>query len=330
MKRFLSFALLVVWTFAGSAVCAQAPVLPSPAAASPNANFDPPSFATELRRIATVLKATPSNHDMAALRDSLPKQWMVSTPHRTYSISSQPLDKLLAMNSAAAALAWVNHLAEQIEAYNAPADASFSTARSELDRILAQREFAAVRPPSAWDRLRERISAWIERQIIKIMEAIGQHPIAGKLVFWVLILVGVALIALWVFRFLERRDRLYALPPSEIITASRTWQEWIHHARDAAARGDFREAVHSCYWAGIVRLEDAGIVPKDRSKTPREYLRLVTEPHAYELSSRPTYREPLASLTSRLERIWYANRPATSEDFRESLRQLEALGCPLE
>jgi hypothetical protein len=329
MKRFSLLTLFLFCISSCPAAFAQVPAASSPSVA-PVSTYDSASFAAELQRIAAVLGGKPSNHDLAVLRDSLPKEWTVTTPERTYSISSQPLDHLLSMNSAQSALSWVNHLSAHLETFNAPAGAARPDARSELNRILARPEFAAVGPPSAWERLRQRISAWIERQVLKILEAIGQHPVTGKIVFWVLIFVGVALVALWVFRFLEGRDRLHALPPSEIIAASRTWQEWIHHAREAANRGDFREAVHSAYWAGIVRLEVAGIVPKDRSKTPREYLRIVTQPHTYELSSRPAYREPLSSLTSRLERVWYANRTATSEDFRESLRQLEALGCQLE
>ena len=42
------------------------------------------------------------------------------------------------------------------------------------------------------------------------------------------------------------------------------------------------------------------------------------------------HREPLAALTARLEKVWYANRGARPEDYQDSLRQLEALGCPLE
>ena len=121
------------------------------------------------------------------------------------------------------------------------------------------------------------------------------------------------------------------LPPSESVIASRTWQEWIRMAREAANRGDFREAVHSAYWAGIVRLEDTSVVPKDRTRTPREYLRLVSEPAPGQLLvSRPAHQQPLSVLTTLMERIWYANLSASSEDFRASLRQLEALGCQLE
>jgi hypothetical protein len=165
---------------------------------------------------------------------------------------------------------------------------------------------------------------------MRLFGGIGRHPIGGAILFWFIMVAGVGAIALWMFRFFASRDRLDSLPPSQSVHASRTWQEWIRASREAAHRGDFREAVHSAYWAGIVRLEDTGAVPRDRTKTPREYLRLVTDPLAGELPSDPSPREPLAALTSRFERTWYANRGAGPEDFRESLRQLEALGCQLE
>jgi hypothetical protein len=121
-----------------------------------------------------------------------------------------------------------------------------------------------------------------------------------------------------------------SLPPGAAAIASRTWQEWLRAARQAAKEGNYREAVHCAYWAGIARLEDAGVVPKDRTKTPREYLRLVTEAAPGQLAASSTHREPLTTLTRKLELIWYANRGARPEDYRESLRQLEALGCSLE
>src|SRR5262249_46842848 len=145
--------------------------------------------------------------------------------------------------------------------------------------------------------------------------------------FWLFLVGVVGCMALWLFRFLAGRDGLSTLSASASPTSSMSWQEWIRAARVAASRGDFREAVHCAYWAGVIRLEDLGILPQDRTKTPREYLRLLSEPALDELAPRLAYREPLAVLTLRFERIWYANRSAGAEDFQESLRQLEALGC---
>src|SRR5207302_5983647 len=214
--------------------------------------------------------------------------------------------------------------------YSAKPATSSPPARGELERILKRPEFEAVRPPSPSELLRQRVEAWIEQMLLRLLGGIGQHPLGGQILFWFLVIAAVGVVAMWVFRFFASRDRVNALPPSVDVTAVRTWQEWIRAAREAAKQGNFREAVHSAYWAGIARLEDDGVVPKDRTKTPREYLRLVVESAPGELGPAPAPREPLAALTSGLERAWYANRGARAEDFHESLRHLEALGCSLE
>lgn len=291
--------------------------------------YERASFTAELRRIAEILKKKPSKDEMVALRDSLPKRWPVSTPEGSFSISSEPLRNQLTSLSSEKAQAWVDHLKQEVEFSAQPISGSLN-AREELDQILARSEFGAVRPPSAWDQFRQRLAAWVERMLLKLLGGASKHPIGGQILFWLLIVAAVGFIAMWVFRFFASRDRGNALAPSADVIAVLTWQEWIREARKAAGRGDFREAVHSAYWAGIARLEDVGVVPKDRTKTPREYLQLVVEPADGELAPAPVHREPLTALTKGLERIWYANRSAGLEDFRESLRHLEALGCPLE
>jgi hypothetical protein len=120
------------------------------------------------------------------------------------------------------------------------------------------------------------------------------------------------------------------MPSQNIVVAHRTWQEWIRAVRDAATRNDFREAVRSAYWAGVTRLQDSGALPRDQSKTPREYLQALSEPYSAEGPSASRTREALSILTNRLEQIWYADRRASSDDLSVALRQLETLGCQLE
>jgi len=292
--------------------------------------LDARSFVAELHRVADILKQKPSTKDLVALSNTLPPHWTVSTPQFTYSVSSEPLRHQLTSLSANNALTWVNHLAAEVEATYAPAAAASPQARAELDRILARPEFAAVHPPSAWELLRRRVVAWLEEQLVRLFQGLDRHPLGGRILLWLILLGAVGFIALGLFRFLSSRDRASVLPRSAVVLATRTWQEWVHAAHDAAKRGDYREAVHSAYWAGIARLEDAGLLPQDRTKTPREYLRLVDVQGPGQLAPAKTHREPLAALTSRLEKVWYANRGAHPEDYQDSLRQLEALGCPLE
>jgi hypothetical protein len=108
-----------------------------------------------------------------------------------------------------------------------------------------------------------------------------------------------------------------------------SWQEWIFGAREAAGRGDYRIAVHCAYWAGIARLQDLGALSPDRAKTPREYLIALTKSKLVLPETLATRQQALTLLTSRLEKIWYGYQTATEADFRDSLTQLETLGCHL-
>jgi hypothetical protein len=292
--------------------------------------YDVESFAAQLEGLADSLEDEPTADDMAKVRSSLPKSWTVKAGENRYVISSKVVDQALAAGNADDATDWLYHMSAEARSYSAGEAKSNGNARAELDKILAGNEFAAVHPPSPWDLFRQRLAAWVNRLLDKIFGGIERYPIGGKILFWSVMIVTVGFIALWLFRFMVSRDRMDTLPAGEIVSASRTWQEWIRMAREAASRKDFREAVHSAYWAGIARLEDTGVVPKDRTKTPREYLRLVAAASENELAQRPLYRVPLGELTKRLELIWYANRGAGPEDFVETLKQLEAMGCQLE
>jgi Domain of unknown function (DUF4129) len=292
---------------------------------------DVESFAAELRRLSDTLAKNPSGQRLATLRDSLPQYWIVKASGNSYSISSEFLKRQLSSGANGLAKAWVDHLVLELQSYSVAHPTSEGNPRGELDKILAGSEFAAVHQPSAWELFRQRLAAWVNRLLLRIFGGLARYPIGGQILFWLVLLAGVGFIALWLFRFMAGRDRMDSLPLGEIAGASRTWQEWIQMAREAAKRDDFRNAVHSAYWAGIARLEDVGVVPRDRTKTPREYLRLVTQPSELETTPIPiyVYREPLAELTRRFERIWYANRGAGPEDFQQTLQQLEAMGCQL-
>jgi hypothetical protein len=110
---------------------------------------------------------------------------------------------------------------------------------------------------------------------------------------------------------------------------ARSWQEWVFAAREAAAGGDYRLAIHCAYWAGIARLQDLGALSPDRAKTPREYLRALAESKLVFVENPQMRREALARMTSRLENTWYGYHAASEADFRDSLAQLEILGCRL-
>jgi len=327
----LSLALLAVLLLGRCAAAGTPDEQAVPAVpVSPVAVTDLPSLSDELRRISANLGKDAPPEKVQALRNSLPDQWSIKTPERDYSISTDYLRRQLSDKSPTNAKLWVDNLQNKLSTYSQTGNLDLASSRAQLDHILAAQEFAAVHPPTSWDLFRRRVALWFARLLGRIFGGLYRYPIGGQILFWLILIAGVGFIALTIFRFLIGRDRIDSIKSEKIIVASRTWQEWVRLARDAAARNDFREAIHSIYWAGITRLEDAGALPMDHSRTPREYLSLVSQPTLPEQPSNTAFREPLSILTRRLEQIWYGRRNAAPEDFRDSLRQLELLGCQLE
>jgi uncharacterized protein DUF4129 len=333
MKRFV-FTTLLLCVHSCAAVSADLQKAPSAPDGTLDKPYTPRQFAAELQRLSTLSGKKSPPQKIAAIRDALPAQWVVATPENTYGIYSSDLRDKLAAGNIAEAQTWLENMSDEIASYTDGTADQPGNASAELHKILAEDQFAGVRPPSAWEIFRQRVIAWLQKLLSRLFAGLSRYPLSGEILFWLLVIVAVSLIAFGIFRFVISRDRLEPMVRSQDVLASRTWQEWLRAARTAANRGDFREAVHSAYWAGIVRLQETGILARDRSKTPREYLRLASVPSsASELQSAAVgrqFREPLAALTSRLEKVWYANRGASAEDFQDTLLQLEALGCQLE
>ena len=112
-------------------------------------------------------------------------------------------------------------------------------------------------------------------------------------------------------------DRSPEMGPAAGAASARDWQLWLEDARQAAAAGLWREAIHFVYWAAISRLESRRLWPADRARTPREYLALV----APEDPRKPS----LATLTGSFERTWYGGRAAAESDYRRAEQLAAAL-----
>jgi hypothetical protein len=320
---------------------AQRPQGTPPAAAQSGA-YDATSFAAELRRLGAAIENSRGEpKDIEAIQKGLPPSWKADTSEAHYEFSSEPLRELLACNNCdgaarksrfAEAKSWADAIALQLEGYAAHGGFSAPDARATLDQILKRREFGAVRPPSQWDLLRERINAWLMRILSRLFENIGRHPLGAKLLFWLILFAVVGWLAMMLVRFWLSRARMDELRSVGEVAFARSWQEWIRAAREAAARGEFREAVHSVYWAGITRLEDAGTISRDRTRTPREHLQLVSEAVAETAAAlqMSRQRDSLAALTALFERVWYGRSHADARDFETSMRQAEGLGCDLQ
>jgi len=311
------------------------------AVAGANVYPDASSFATALEQIGNAIgkeKANPAG--LTALRQSLPSHWEVSAGEHHYFLSAEPLSALLrdgggGKNAQAIAAKakeaadWAFDLANQAKAYAGAQRSGDLNSRTALERILTRREFGSVTRPSAWDLFRQRVNRWIQELVLRFLRQIGRYPMGATIVFWLIILAVVVWLALVLFRYWTRPAAREELQAPDSVAYVRTWQEWVQAAREAARRGDFREAVHSAYWAGVSYLEDSDVVRKDRTRTPREYMRLVSNSTQLLASGRKT-REALSALTVVLEQVWYGMRPASNQDFAKAMQSVEALGCQLQ
>jgi hypothetical protein len=249
----------------------------------------------------------------------LPESWQVDTPDGAYTISSKPLRDLLnkkPKRDDRAARRWLNYRAEQLSSFELPQRTTAEAARNSLNAVLSRPEFAPEPPPGTLERIRRRLSRWVGELFARLFGSMADH-ISSNVVFWVSLAIAFGLIISILLRRVRQESALKlsgSLPAPSI----RSWDEWISAAQSAARSGDLRHAIQCAYWAGVTRLQSAGLLPKDRTRTPREYLRSLN-------AQRDT--SAFRTLAQTLERCWYAYIPATEDDFNACLRSLEALGC---
>lgn len=289
-------------------------------------------YKAELERWSRALESAQKNPaEIEMLRRSLPPRWSVESGGAKFEVPTSWLDLALhdmqtdPRASAVHAREAAQHLAalqREADAFAAPGRGpSLDVARGRLEAILSRREFATMSGPSALDRLLQRIGDWLARLLSKIFGHARLSRQMGNIFAWSAIVLAFVLLAIWVMRYLRRRsqqDGLNLRGAAPLPTGSR---DWAKAAVAAAQRGEYREAIHCAYWAGVARLEELGALPEDRSRTPRESLRLLKPENAN--------RVPMADLTQRFELVWYGDRPATATDWGEAASQLERIGCLL-
>ena len=280
---------------------------------------DPASLAVELRSLR--------NHIEYGKMPPIPESWAVEMPERQYTVSTAPLRDLLTPPQSNLRLdqarRWLDHLASELEAASSDV-AGASDARKKLDGILAQQMYAGIRPPTAMEQFRRRVIAWIQQEFARLFQFMADYPAGGYILFWLLIAGVGGWMVVWLIRYWQQDLTVSGLPPAALPARAIRWNEWLKAAREAVDKGDTRLAIHCVYWAAISHLEESGALAGVRANTPREVLRVVAAGPGLAL------REPLSALTTKFERFWYAGNAAGPDDFRESLRNLEALGCKVQ
>jgi Domain of unknown function (DUF4129) len=334
-RWFAAVLLLALMACASSTLQARDTATPIPA----DPVYDAPSFVKELNRLTAGLEnARHSPEQLRAFRASLPKQWVVESQGRSYAVPSSLLaERLLQAEREPQSRArqidqardYLDALAAEAETLTGHAPQSTDSARASLNTILARPEYHRRHGKTWWQKFRDRINDAISNTIDRLLGHLGGEKPLGYALLWIGVCAAAMLIAYWIFRLWFRAARVTEMALQASAIPVRSWQEWIVFARTAAGRGDYRGAVHCSYWAGIAHLQELGALAPDRTRTPREYLRALSKSNLPPAEAWGVRNQALHRLTSRLEETWYGYQLATDADFRDSLAQLEILGCQL-
>lgn len=298
-------------------------------AASNQAPLDLTSYLARLDSwSAATARVKEHPEEATALRNGLPKAWSVSIGSQHFEVSTRWLDSELASVEKSPRLApeasgrmrvRLAAMRASAQALEQPRQLDPKRARTKLDEILRRREFRNVRGPTWWDQLRARMVAWLADFIERVQERLHGHPTVARILLWGLV-IGIALAFLvWMVRLVLSQPVGIPLGLGEAVPAFRTWQRLARGALEAGGQGAYRDAIRLAYWAGIYRLEELGLWRADRTRTHREYLRLLPANHPQ--------RDAFSAVTSCFERAWYGAEVASPEEFQFALVQLEKLGC---
>ncbi len=203
--------------------------------------------------------------------------------------------------------------AEAVSTASPAVAADHAQERNAMKQVLAGRDFRNLEAPTARDSYLEKLGAWLNHIFENIGKLRARSAWVGEALVWGFMLI-VCVSLVWGLMQLERRWRIRLVPESDGAAAgaasARDWQLWLADARKAAAAGQWREAIHFVYWAAISRLESRRLWPADRTRTPREYLALV--------SAEDPRKPGLSALTRSFERVWYGGRAAVESDYQQA------------
>ncbi len=301
----------------------------TPLSKTPAGPLDLDSYAAELRRCAdqiSALRVQPS--EIPRFRQGLPAYWEVRAGSGKFEVSTAWLGAALGeieTHPGQAPGLWQQIVArldfqrEQAEALAARSEGPpLAAARAQLNAIFRGAEFRGLAGPTPWQLWWQRIETWIGTRIERLLERLHLGAETSGYVAYGLIAVALVLLSVALWRSLGRRAREWGEEAPQPAPAA-DWRSWVREAFDAAERGEYRAAIHAAYWGAVARLENSGVIPGDRSRTPREIVR--------ELDSQADLRGPFRDLASRFELAWYGYRPPQAADWQETKSQLERMGC---
>lgn len=265
-----------------------------------------------------------SGRPLPSLLQHIPQKWRVHADSRDFEISTEGLQRDIrrfeqekTATAGTAIRTRIQNLLNDLDGFEEP-PLDVSNNRAQLASILARPEFRAVHGPSFFDRLEQKL---LDALLSVLRSIFGSSSIPTISKFFVYGLIGIAVLTLgfMVYRRIKSSSERETIMPVNLPVSAQSWTVWLEQARRAGAQNNWREAIHLAYWAGISFLELNGAWRPDRARTPREYLRM--------LSNASEYRETLGSITRMFELTWYAKQQADATSFSQMLQALERLGC---
>jgi hypothetical protein len=209
-------------------------------------------------------------------------------------------------------------------AADAGAPQSFGPARAAANAILARTEFQAADEPTWWDRQKARLWQWLAQFFDGIGHLGSAVPWLGRLLEWLLFTCAAVGLLFFLLRNVARQRLLVAMSAGAIQSTAwhRESTDWTRLAEEHASAGEWRDAVHSLYWAAIVLLESRRAWRHNPARTPREYVRLLRAGSAQ--------HKALRGLTQIFERVWYGLREADAEEYARARGLYEQLAAGAE
>lgn len=199
---------------------------------------------------------------------------------------------------------------------SAPPD--LAQARQRADAILGHPEFATAQEDSIWERMWAHFFRWLDKVMGSLAGFGERSPWIGPAMEWGLIALALVSLLVWAMRVLQRQRLAMRV---EEARQMEPWEEaarnWRALADEQASRGEWRDAVHCLYWASIAMLEGRKLWVANRSRTPREYVRL--------LEAGSTRWKLLRQQTQGFERVWYGLNNAVQQDYEHALALHEGL-----
>jgi len=310
-------------------LCAPSFGQQKPGAVAPR-SLSLPAYTSEIDHwVSAIEKLKQHPENAAELRDQLPPSWPVTMGSERIEVPTSWLRAGLgdmhknpkaASKDAGRFVAHLQSMKQEAQNCGESPDRTDASAREKLNEILAMREFSGVHGPTWFDHQLQRLRRWLLKWAGRLNLKVGSHQGIANFIFWIVLIFGGGGLLLWmVQQLLQRpgaRSRELRAPVAE---AAPTWEQMTREAQQAAADGEYREAIRLAYWAAICRLDELGLWAVDHTRTHREYLRLV--------KPNQPQREPLAALTRQFEMAWYAARPSSANDFESAMSQLQRLGC---